>query len=257
LVPSGLPIVSLRTRFVCALLSALLAVGAAAGASEASKHGALLAAALEIPVSDVLDAAEIEMDGAVRGAFGRCRHDGREIAVVVSVDGGPAAWLGPADEVRFGGLVDLRASTPVPRGRRTARRLRTAGLGRPALALLTRYEESTDPSSKPGLLRPGQPGMREGTHLFLVELDPSLRVLLSLEIRHRSGDGFGGHDVGGLALRQQDGTTYLEGVRQDHLPASRARCKQPAPYPVRYELDGIRFRELSPERRQAPCGGVR
>ena len=60
---------------------------------------------------------------------------------------------------------------------------------------------------------------------------------MSLETRYRSEDGFGGHEVSGLALRQEEGTTWLEGVRQDHLPASRARCLEPDPYPIRFELD--------------------
>lgn len=248
--------VTIRARLVCALLSALMAAGAAAAASGTSKADALLAAAFEIPISHVLDAAEIELNGVVRGAFGRCRRDGREIAAVVSMDGERFVRLGPADDVWFAGLVDLRASSRVPLGRRIARRLRSAGLQRPILTLLTRHQESIAPSPKLGTPWPGRSGVRKETRLFFVELDPRLRVLLSLETRYRSEDGFGGHEVSGLALRQEEGTTWLEGVRQDHLPASRARCLEPDPYPIRFELDGDRFRELPSEHQPAPCGGV-
>jgi hypothetical protein len=243
-----------RSSLVRVLVGIAVGVVAAAGASRASEPEVHLAAALEIPVASVLEAVEIEVDRAVVGVFGRYEHDGAHVAVLVRQPGEPAIRLGRADDVWFAGIVDLRADTRLTQQRRTPRRLSTAGLGRPALVLLTRHEEKVAPGPKTPSAGSRGPGIRRETHLFLVELARAARVLLDLEIEHRSEDGFGGHDLGGLALRHQDGTTYLEGVRQDRLPASRARCLKPEPYAVRFELAGSWFRELPVERRQIPCG---
>lgn len=231
----------------------------AASDSEVSGPTALFARALEVPASSVLEVVEIEADRRIVGVIGRFRDGSRDTAstvqgAIVQPLGERAARLGPADEIWFAGLVDLEADTKLALGRRTPKRLRSAGLARPALVLLTRYKEAVAPNPKLKTIGSRFSGTRLTKHLFLVELEATANVLLTLETEYRSEDGFGGHDVGGLALRQQGGKTYLEGVRQDHLPASRARCLKPEPYTVRFELAGRRFRELPVERPLAPCG---
>ena len=240
---------------VCLLAGVVNGVAAAAQVSEIPSAQALFARALEVPISSVLEAAEIEMDRRTVGVLGRFQRDGVDVAAIAQQAGGGVAWLGTADQVWFAGMVDLEADTRLALRRLIPRRLATAGLERPVLVLLTRNEQPIAPSPKLGLAGSRATGVRKETHLFLVEVGSRLRVLLDLETRHRSEDGFGGHDVGGLALRQHDGHTYLEAVRQDHLPASRARCLEPEPYPIRFELVGQRFTELDPGRSPQPCGG--
>lgn len=238
-----------------ALGAAGSAIAAAAVASAASQAETFLARAANVPVAQVLQAIEIEVDRATAGVFGRYRLEGGETAAVASQPAGREIRLGPADEVWFAGIVDLRADGRVSVQRRTPRRLRSAGFLRPALVLVTRHEEPVAPTRRMGAFRSRSNGLRRETHLFLIELvDGRMRMLLDLETRHRSEDGFGGHHVGGLVLRQRDGTTYLEGVRQDNLPASRARCLEPEPYPVRFELTESRFRELPAQPPPSPCG---
>lgn len=240
------------------------AIHLAASDSDVSSPTTLFARALQIPVSNVVEVTEIEADRRIVGLVGRFRDASVDTvpivkapivqAAIVQPADERVARLGPADEIWFAGLVDLRADTKLALGRRTPKRLRSAGLARPALMLMTRYKEEVAPGPKLRTIGSRSSGIRRMRHLFLVELEATANVLFTLETEYRSEDGFGGHDVGGLALRQQEGKTYLEGVRQDRLPASRARCLKPEPYAVRFEFAGGRFRELHAERPLAPCG---
>ncbi len=238
----------------CALVGVVAGASVAGAASQAASPRELFARALDVPLASVLEASEIELDRSTPGVFGRYERDGAENAAIVQQAEQQVIRLGPADDLWFAGLVDLQAETELRRARRTPRRLKSAGLRRPVLLFFTRLAESIAPDSRPKLASSRATGVRRQTQLFLVELGGTARVLLDLETEYRSEDGFGGHDVGGLTIRQREGKTFLEGVRQDHLPASRARCLKPEPYPVRFELVGHRFRELAAERRQPPCG---
>jgi hypothetical protein len=231
-----------------------MAILGAQGVYGSTVPEARLATALKVGRASILDAAEIEVDGRVVGVFGRRRLGDDEVAALVSIGDGRSFRLGAAGDVWFAGLVDLSSDTRLPQGRRLSRRLKAEGLGRPALVLLTRHVESIEPGVLKGLAGGGRSGKRESTHLFVVSLGPALRVLLELEIRYRTGDGYGGYDVGGLTLRQESGETYLVGTRQDHLPASRARCRRPEPYPIRFELAADWFRELTADPSPVPCG---
>jgi hypothetical protein len=226
---------------------------AAAAPTQAPSPRALFARALDVPISSVLEAVEIEADRRIVAVFGRFTEGDTATAAILQPAGERVARLGPADEIWFAGIVDLRADTKLQPRRLTPKRLRSAGLARPALFLVTRHRETVAPSPKLGAFSSRHSGIRQSRHLFLVELEAAANLLLALETEHRSEDGFGGHDVGGLELRQMDGRTYLEGVRQDHLPATRARCLKPEPYSVRFELAGRRFRQLDGERPPAPC----
>lgn len=248
------PSAASRGGLACVLAGVVAASAAVAAAGEASRPGALFARAVDVPISSVLRVSEIEVDRAVVGVFGRYERDGTAVAAIVGERGDQVARLGRADDAWFAGIVDLHADGRLTSRRQTPRRLRSAGLRRPALVLLTRHEEAVAPDPRMGSLGSRGAGIRREEHLFLIKLHGTMRVLLNLETKHRSEDGYGGHDVGNLALRQRDGKTFLEGVRQDRLPASRARCLEPEPYPVRFELTGYGFRELSVAPQQPPCG---
>ena len=239
-------------NLLVALGGLLLALPGAVTAGDQPRE--LFARALGVPVSRVLESTAIELDRRVAGVFGRYERDGLEVAAVLGRAGESARILGPADDLWFAGIVDLLADTELSRQRRTPRRLSSAGLGRPVIVLFTRHQETIGPGPVKGLAASRGPGVRRDTRLFLVEPGATMRVVLRLTTEHRSEDGFGGHDVGGLELRQEEDGTYLVGMRQDRLPASRARCLEPEPYPVRFELAGDGFRELSAERPRVPCG---
>ncbi len=238
----------------CLLVGVVAGTSVAVAASQAAGPRELFARALDVPMASVLEASEIELDRATIGVLGRYERDGAENAAIARQADEQVIRLGPADDVWFAGLVDLQADTGIGLRRQIPKRLRSAGLRRPALLLLTRLEEPIAPGTKMGPASSRATGLRRQTHLFVVELEATARVLLDLETEYRSEDGFGGHDVAGLALRQREGKTFLEGVRQDRLPASRARCLKPEPYTVRFELVGHRFRELAVERQHLPCG---
>jgi hypothetical protein len=248
------PSAASRGGLACVLAGVVAASAAVAAAGEASRPEALFARAVDVPISSVLKVSEIEVDRAVVGVLGRYERDGSAVAAIVGGSGDQVARLGRADDAWFAGIVDLQADGRLTSRRQTPRRLRSAGLRRPALVFFTRAEEAIARDPRMGSVGSRGAGIRRETHIFLVELDGSMRVLLDLETAHRSEDGFGGHDVGGLALRQWDGKTYLEGVRQDRLPASRARCLEPEPYPVRFELTRYGFRKLSEAPQPPPCG---
>jgi hypothetical protein len=214
---------------------------------------ASLAQSLEVPVSSVLEAAEIEVDRKRKGVMGLLSDGGITIAVVAGAAGQHAVRLGPADEIWCAGIVDLRADSEI-QPRRLPGRLESSGLERPVLLVMARHEETVAPGPDPRPSSSRFTGVRLSMQLFLVELEPFGPVMLALEIVHRSEDGFGGHDVTGLKLRQEAGKTYLDGVRQDHLPASRSRCLKPDPYPLRYELRKHRFHRISTDPPLAPCG---
>ena len=245
---------AVRKRLVCVLAGVVAAIPALGRGADPASAQARLGRALGVGVSSVLAASEIEMDGSVVGLFGRYRLDGAGLAAVAGPAGEPVVRLGPADDTWFAGVVDLEAEARLTEQRRLPRRLRSAGLARPVMVLLTRHQEEVTLGPESGLASARGTGRRGRKRLFLVELRGTPRLLLDLEVEHRSEDGYGGHDIGGLALRQHEGGTYLEGVRQDRLPASRARCLAPEPYPVRFDLAGSRFRELPSERSPAPCG---
>jgi hypothetical protein len=188
----------------------------------------------------VKQAIAVEVDGRPAATAGRFLRAGASVAAIVAADGAKQE-LGAATQLRFVGLVDLASSSRLRTGPRPPVGLKTRGMSHPALLWVVRNEEKVAPTARDRGRR--WTGERETETLFVVDL--RLRVLLRLEIRVRSPDGFGGFTLGTLSLEQRDSRTLLTTTRQDHLPASRARCLEPEPYEVVFELVEGRFRRVS------------
>jgi len=189
----------------------------------------------------VLEADEIRVDQRPVALMARFERGAESHAGLCLPGQESCVDLGRADRVAVGGLVDLAAEQPLPLALRSPEGLRSGQARRPALLLVTRSEREV---SLKGRGAKAKQGLREEKVLHIVGYRGRLRVLLRLEQEVNSGDGFGGFSLKRPALFQREGKTYIEAMRQDRLDASRARCVMPAPYLVRYQLDGDRFREL-------------
>jgi hypothetical protein len=205
-----------------------------------------LAAALQAAPQDVLEAKRLRIDGSRAGLLGRHLRGGLSHAVLVSEAG--RLNLGRADQVWVRGFIDLAGAGPLPTSLAYTGGLKRRGMARPALLVGLRTKSATKGSAR------SRAGTRRVETLLLVSMQGSPRPLLRTDVEVSAADGFGGHRVRRLTLEQVDGVPTLVGTRQDKLPARRARCLAPPPYPIRFELRGTAFRALPTQR---PPGGCR
>jgi hypothetical protein len=144
--------------------------------------------------------------------------------------------------IGLSGVVDLYRPGPIPGGYHVID-VRTAGMRHPLLVV--RIETAEDVSDEQDLDGSGRAtGIRVTETLEL--FDPRAnRSVFRHEVRLASGDGFGGFDVGGLAIEVSGESVRLTGTRQGRLSAARARCLRPPPIALEFEWTGSRFSERS------------
>jgi hypothetical protein len=216
------------------LLTVLLAAPPGETAS-LSKH-------LEVPVTAIHKVHAIQVDRRQFGHLVRYRQDTDSYGALVWWNGRQIRF-GRVDRFDVRQIFDLQRAGRVHLARGASQNLRARDLRQPVWPIVTREVEATAPRPRRrGPKRRGSGTASEET-LHLMDLT-SFRRMGRLPLSRRSGDGFGGYDVSGWTAQPDPDGALLLASRQDHLPAHRARCRQPPPVPLRYRLRDGSFRPV-------------
>jgi hypothetical protein len=167
---------------------------------------------------------------------------------------GSVRRLDNARQIFVSGIFDLSKPGVIPRSIANPKRLSVEGMRLPVLAVRIRFEEK-DPSTASARKR-GPPrratGVEKKEDLLLLNARTGRRILWTT-VRRRSGDGFGGFTLGSMKIEVSGKTITVKTTRQDNLPASRARCLQPKPYPVTFRWDGTQLTKADQTSPARPC----
>ncbi len=184
-----------------------------------------------VDVDAVQPIERVRIDKRSAAYVAKFTKDGRRRAIVVTVDGDHFA-LADADRVRALGIFDLSQQGKLPTALVSMSTLKAQGMAQPVLILRTSLHTAAPKNAKGRRARRGS----SEVVLHFISLRGGLQPILRIVSRRRSSDGFGGHRTGGLRIEHKAGDVFVVGLRQDFLPAHRARGLKPPAVEVRYAL---------------------
>lgn len=208
-----------------------------------------IATRLGVASDAITSVKPVVLNGQTLGHLVRFTREKATYGVLISAQG-PRVSLGVVDAFDTRGIIDLGGKGRLPMVRSRPGHLEVKRMADPAWVLITRRTEPASDTPK----RKGRARNRAATQetLHLIRL-PSLERVLQVPTQRRSTDGYGGHDIKGLTLTRMHGVLEITGVRQDKLPAHKARCLRPPPVPVRYVMENGAFQEVD-ARPPVGCG---
>lgn len=153
-------------------------------------------------------------------------------------------------------IIDMNKSQTLHRDR-ASWSLKTNNIKNPALLIEVR-QRFPPKKNDPRTLRKYR--VRKFSHAtrtrwMLLPLNQPTGFIWRETISDQHSDGFGGHTLANIKLVIEGKTRKITASRREQLPARRARCKRPAPYPVEYTQRDRRFVKTSGRPLKAsPCG---